>query len=204
MWLSGKEPTCRCRRLAFCPWLRDIPWRRKWQPTPVFLLGNPGDRGTWKPTVQGGAKSRTQLRIHTLKEKVNLFFFFFVLYLCVILAAVYLCLSVFVYMVKQNWSKKSYSVWFRVSNREEDAYLRRVIPWFKGKSLDHEYLPSPFSGLRAPGTHMVRASIPRILHTCLQPSSRTHPALVSLHSKCLAVRRSSGLRKEGLRVELEV
>ena len=23
------------------------PWRRKWQPTPVFLLGNPMDRGAW-------------------------------------------------------------------------------------------------------------------------------------------------------------
>ena len=21
------------------PWVRKIPWRRKWQPTPVFLLG---------------------------------------------------------------------------------------------------------------------------------------------------------------------
>ena len=204
MWLSGKEPSCWCRRLGFCPWVRDIPWRRKWQPTPVFLLGNPMDGGTWKPTVQGGAKESDTTENTHPQGKSKFFFFFFVLYLWVILAAVYLCLSVFVYMVKQNWSKKSYSVWFRVSNREEDVYLRRVIPWFKGKSLDHEYLPSPFSGLRAPGTHMVRASIPRILHTCLQPSSRTHPALVSLHSKCLAVRRSSGLRKEGLRVELEV
>ena len=23
----------------FNPWVRKIPWRRKWQPTPVFLLG---------------------------------------------------------------------------------------------------------------------------------------------------------------------
>ena len=21
----------------FCPWARKMPWRRKWQPTPVFL-----------------------------------------------------------------------------------------------------------------------------------------------------------------------
>ena len=26
-----------CRRPAFDPWVRKIPWRRKWQPTPVFL-----------------------------------------------------------------------------------------------------------------------------------------------------------------------
>ena len=26
-----------CRRSGFNPWFRKIPWRRKWQPTPVFL-----------------------------------------------------------------------------------------------------------------------------------------------------------------------
>ena len=29
------------------------PWRRKWQPTPVFLPGSPMDRGAWWATVQG-------------------------------------------------------------------------------------------------------------------------------------------------------
>ena len=40
---SGKEPACQCRRykrLRFDPWVGKIPWRRKWQPTPVFLPGN--------------------------------------------------------------------------------------------------------------------------------------------------------------------
>ena len=39
---SGKEPNCQCRRhkrRGFDPWVRKIPWRRKWQPTPVFLTG---------------------------------------------------------------------------------------------------------------------------------------------------------------------
>ena len=36
---SGKESTCQCRRYRFHPWVGKIPWRRKWQPTPVFLLG---------------------------------------------------------------------------------------------------------------------------------------------------------------------
>ena len=37
---SGKEPACqcrRCKRLRFEPWVGKIPWRREWQPTPVFL-----------------------------------------------------------------------------------------------------------------------------------------------------------------------
>ena len=36
-WLSGKESTWQCRRIRFDTWIMKIPWRRKWQPTPVFL-----------------------------------------------------------------------------------------------------------------------------------------------------------------------
>ena len=39
---SGKESTCQCRRQKRCgfdPWVGRIFWRRKWQPTPVFLPG---------------------------------------------------------------------------------------------------------------------------------------------------------------------
>ena len=31
-------------------------WRRKWQLTPVFLPGNPTDRGAWRATAHGVAK----------------------------------------------------------------------------------------------------------------------------------------------------
>ena len=37
---SGKESACPCRRhkrRGFRPWVGKIPWRRAWQPTPVFL-----------------------------------------------------------------------------------------------------------------------------------------------------------------------
>ena len=40
MSFSGKESICQCNRLKrhrFDPWARKIPWRRQWQPTPVFL-----------------------------------------------------------------------------------------------------------------------------------------------------------------------
>ena len=39
---SGKEPIHeyrRWKRCGFDPWVRKIPWRRAWQPTPVFLPG---------------------------------------------------------------------------------------------------------------------------------------------------------------------
>ena len=38
-WHSGKESACQFRRCGFNPWVRKIPWSRKWQPTPVSLPG---------------------------------------------------------------------------------------------------------------------------------------------------------------------
>ena len=38
-WLSRKESTSQCRGYGCDPWVGKIPWRRKWQPTPVFLPG---------------------------------------------------------------------------------------------------------------------------------------------------------------------
>ena len=39
---SGKEPTCQCKthkRSEFSSWIRKMPWRSVWQPTPVFSPG---------------------------------------------------------------------------------------------------------------------------------------------------------------------
>ena len=41
-WHSGKESACQCRRhrrWGFEPWVKKVPRRNKWQPTPVFLPG---------------------------------------------------------------------------------------------------------------------------------------------------------------------
>ena len=51
-WLSGKESACQCRRRRFSLSVGKIPWRRRWQPTPVFLPENPMDRGAWRAAVQ--------------------------------------------------------------------------------------------------------------------------------------------------------
>ena len=64
-WLSGKESTYQCRwykRGWFDPWVGKIPWRRKWQHTPVFLPGEPrGQRSLAGYIVHGVAKSWAQL-----------------------------------------------------------------------------------------------------------------------------------------------
>ena len=38
-WLSSKEPACNAGDTHSNPWAKNIPWRRKEQPTPVFLPG---------------------------------------------------------------------------------------------------------------------------------------------------------------------
>ena len=38
-WLSRKESACQCRWRGFDPWVKKIPWSRKWQPTSVSLPG---------------------------------------------------------------------------------------------------------------------------------------------------------------------
>ena len=38
-WLGWHGICLQCRRLRFNPWVRRIPWRREWLPTPVFLPG---------------------------------------------------------------------------------------------------------------------------------------------------------------------
>ena len=55
MWLSNKESDCQCRRRGFDAWVGKILWRRKWQPTPVFL--------PWKPHRQRSKKVEHNLEI---------------------------------------------------------------------------------------------------------------------------------------------
>ena len=66
---SSEEPACQSRRPKRCrfnPWVRKIPWRRLWQPTPVFLAWkNPMDRGAWRRSPLGHKESDTKwLSVH--------------------------------------------------------------------------------------------------------------------------------------------
>ena len=73
-WLSGKESICQCRRSRFDSQVGKIPWRRKWQHTPVFLPGKSyGQRSLLGYSPQGHkrvAKDMTQgLNKNTQNEK---------------------------------------------------------------------------------------------------------------------------------------
>ena len=84
---NGKEPACQCRRHkrhGFNPWVRKIPWRRAWQPTPVFLLGEShgqrslagyspwGHKGTWLKWLSTHAPKYHHKNIsHTTQKKTH-------------------------------------------------------------------------------------------------------------------------------------
>ena len=63
---------CRCRKRGFHPQVGKIPWRRKWQPTPVLLPGK--FHGQRNLVCYGAAKSWIQLGRHAQCTERNLFY----------------------------------------------------------------------------------------------------------------------------------
>ena len=71
-WLRGKETTCQFRRCGFDPWVGKIPWRRKRQPTPVFLPGISHDqRGLVGYSPWGRKDSDTTLHLNSKLNPVK-------------------------------------------------------------------------------------------------------------------------------------
>ena len=60
----------------FDPWVRKIPWRRKWQTTPIFLLGEYSmDRGAWWAISPWGHKeSDTTEQLNTKSTSLSMAF----------------------------------------------------------------------------------------------------------------------------------
>ena len=56
-----KNPLANARRCGFNPCIRKVPWRRKWQYTPVYLPGKSHGQKSWRATIYGVTKSQTQL-----------------------------------------------------------------------------------------------------------------------------------------------
>ena len=54
-WLRDKGSSWQRRRLGFGPWVGEIPWRRAWQPTAVFLPGESHGQRSLAATVHGVA-----------------------------------------------------------------------------------------------------------------------------------------------------
>ena len=65
IWLRQKRICLQCERPGFNPWIGKIPWRREWQPTPVFLPREFHGQRAWWVTFHGIAKSQTGLNNYT-------------------------------------------------------------------------------------------------------------------------------------------
>ena len=74
-WLSSKEFTCQCRTQGFNPWVGKIPWRRKWQPTPVFFSGKShGQRSLASYSSRGCKRIRHDLVTEQQKQAIVVLF----------------------------------------------------------------------------------------------------------------------------------
>ena len=68
-WLRGESICLPCRTPGFNPWVGKIPWRRKWQPTPVFLPGEShGQRSLVGYSPQGHKELDTTEQLHFTKQ----------------------------------------------------------------------------------------------------------------------------------------
>ena len=63
-----------CKRPRFDPWVGKILWRRKWQPTPVFLPGKSHEQGG----LQGYSPQRQKESDTT--ERLTLYIYFYWIY----------------------------------------------------------------------------------------------------------------------------
>ena len=100
---DGKSVSLQGGRPRFSPWVKKIPWRRKWQPTPVLL---PGKLHGWRNLVGyslWGCKeldTTKQLRFHFL-------------FMCVCVC-VCVCVDIYIYIV---YLQKHRTVLFFIRSR---------------------------------------------------------------------------------------
>ena len=73
-----------CRRHWFDPWVGEIPWRRAWQPTPIFLRGEShGQRSLVGYSPWGRLRLKwlsTHAHTKLLRQKLATYFSFFILF----------------------------------------------------------------------------------------------------------------------------
>ena len=68
--MAQRLKSLQCRRPGFDPWVGKIPWRRKWQPTPVLLPGEShGQRSLVGYSPRSRKESDMTEQLHTLMVK---------------------------------------------------------------------------------------------------------------------------------------
>ena len=102
---SGKEPADQCRRhkrRGFDPWIRTIPWRMAWQPTPVFL---PGESHRQRSPVGYSPQGRKELNMTGVTWYAHTYIF--ILYMgvttCIPVADSYWCMAKTITILQSNY-----------------------------------------------------------------------------------------------------
>ena len=89
-----KNLLAKCRRCKFQPWIGGILWRKKWQPTSVFLPGESYGQRSLLDYNPSGAKSQTGLSDLTL-HFIYIYFFHNAYYIYTLYNMLYmLCINV--------------------------------------------------------------------------------------------------------------
>ena len=70
--LRGKECACPFGRPGLDPWVAKIPWRRKWQPTSVFLPGGSHEQGSLADYSLWGCKELDMTKNMKTKSQIIL------------------------------------------------------------------------------------------------------------------------------------
>ena len=101
-WLSGEESTYQCRKCRFDPLVKKIPWKRKWQPAPVFLPEKSnGQRSLagyspWDHKMVGqNLVTKQQICLHIYSSLSLSIYIYIYIYVCVY---VYMYIYIHVYM----------------------------------------------------------------------------------------------------------
>ena len=152
----GKESAyqCRrCRRCGFDPWIRKIPWRWAWQPTPAFCLENPTDREAWQAIVHGVQRVR-----HGWSKWAHMCTWthasFFVLCVSCLLLLSQLCCEVVAinpFFKGESWGLEKLSNLTKGTQVSSDRFKNGALNCSGFRSLDILSISLLFSKLRVTG-----------------------------------------------------
>ena len=143
-WLSGKESACQRRtsetRRFDDPWVRMIPWRREWQPTPVFLPRESQGWGSlvgcrlWGRTESDTTEATQQQLFHFYSGNKSIFWWHFYRCSLCIKSKTSFCshfnmaLRRYFFQIQQIWCK-SKDLW--------DSGLYKLSDWYRLSLFTH-------------------------------------------------------------------
>ena len=112
------------RRPGFDPWVRKFPWRRKWQPTPVFL---PGKSHGWRSLVGYSPWGRKEL---DTTERLHLLTY---------------CIERSIFISSPGCTQTSLDHFFKRAARTESSTESKPVPSTSDMSEMATFPPSPIA-----------------------------------------------------------